>query len=166
MTAHLYKMLSIAEANEIVQRSISTLDSVNVDLLAATGYVLAEAITAREPLPPFPASIKVLAYPSRRRIQSTLHLTTSEANLMSERRPLASSASQPAILLHDMQDGYAVRSADGAGEYDVEFEQLAGSAPGSLSQGKVAYITTGGPSCTLPVMTSHSFSVMTYPANL
>ncbi len=48
-----------------------------------------------------------------------------------------------------MQDGYAVRAADGAGEYDVEFEQLAGSAPGSLSKGKVAYITTGAPSCTM-----------------
>ena len=36
-----------------------------------------------------------------------------------------------------------MRSADGAGEFDVEFEQLAGSAPGKLSQGKVAYITTG-----------------------
>ncbi|CAL5220125.1 g2080 [Coccomyxa viridis] len=93
-------MLSIAEANEIVQGSISTLDSIDVDLFAATGYVLAEDITAKEPLPPFPASIK---------------------------------------------DGYAVRSADGAGEYDVDFEQLAGSAPGSLNEGKVAYITTGAP---------------------
>ena len=42
-----------------------------------------------------------------------------------------------------MQDGYAVRSADGAGEFDVEFEQLAGSTPGQLSEGKIAYITTG-----------------------
>ena len=64
MTAHLYKMLSIAEANEIVQGSISTMDSIDVDLLAATGYVLAEDITAKEPLPPFPASIKVLVHPS------------------------------------------------------------------------------------------------------
>ena len=42
-----------------------------------------------------------------------------------------------------MQDGYAVRAAEGAGEYEVEFEQLAGSAPGKLTQGRVAYITTG-----------------------
>ena len=59
MTAHLYKMLSIAEANEIVQGSISALDGMEVDLINATGYVLAEDIKAREPLPPFPASIKV-----------------------------------------------------------------------------------------------------------
>ena len=59
MTAHLYKMLSIAEANESVQSSISMLESIDANLLAATGYVLAEEIKAKEPLPPFPASIKV-----------------------------------------------------------------------------------------------------------
>lgn len=71
MTAHLYKMLSIAEADEIVQRSISTLESFDVALLAATGYVLAEDIKAKEPLPPFPASIKVLACPNRRHTLTT-----------------------------------------------------------------------------------------------
>ena len=64
MTAHLYKMLSIAEANETVQSNLTTLDSIDVTLLAATGYVLAEDITAKEPLPPFPASIKVLTQPT------------------------------------------------------------------------------------------------------
>jgi len=59
MTANLYKMLTIAEANEVVQRSISALDTVDVDLLGTTGYVLADGIKAKEPLPPFPASIKV-----------------------------------------------------------------------------------------------------------
>ena len=59
MTANLYKMLSIAEANQIVLGSISPLEAVDIDLLSATGYVLASDIMAQEPLPPFPASIKV-----------------------------------------------------------------------------------------------------------
>ena len=59
MTANLYKMLSIAEANRIVQESISPLEAVEIDLLSATGYVLASDTMAQEPLPPFPASIKV-----------------------------------------------------------------------------------------------------------
>lgn len=41
------------------------------------------------------------------------------------------------------QDGYAVVSADGPGDYDVAFEALAGTAAGSLKAGTVAYITTG-----------------------
>ena len=36
-----------------------------------------------------------------------------------------------------------MRSAESAGEYVVEFDALAGSAPGQLSEGKVAYIGTG-----------------------
>lgn len=41
------------------------------------------------------------------------------------------------------QDGYAVVSGDGAGDYDVAFEALAGTSPGHLVAGTVAYITTG-----------------------
>ena len=59
MTADLYKMLSIAEANAIVQSNISPLESIDLDLLDATGSVLAVDVKAQEPLPPFPASIKV-----------------------------------------------------------------------------------------------------------
>ena len=43
------------------------------------------------------------------------------------------------------QDGYAVVSSDGPGEYEVAFEAFAGVAPGSLQPGSVAYIGTGGP---------------------
>jgi hypothetical protein len=43
------------------------------------------------------------------------------------------------------QDGYAVVSSDGPGEYDVAFEAFAGVAPATLSPGSVAYIGTGGP---------------------
>ena len=41
------------------------------------------------------------------------------------------------------QDGYAVRCSDGAGDFQVEFDALAGMPPGRLSVGKVAYIGTG-----------------------
>lgn len=43
------------------------------------------------------------------------------------------------------QDGYAVLSTDGPGEYDVAFEAFAGVAPRTLAPGTVAYIGTGGP---------------------
>ncbi|KAK9807616.1 hypothetical protein WJX72_004182 [[Myrmecia] bisecta] len=42
------------------------------------------------------------------------------------------------------QDGYAVVSSDGVGKFEVAFEALAGSAPGKLQPGTVAYIGTGG----------------------
>ncbi len=41
------------------------------------------------------------------------------------------------------QDGYAVVSSDGPGDYDIAFEALAGAAAGHLNAGTVAYITTG-----------------------
>ena len=44
-----------------------------------------------------------------------------------------------------MQDGYAVLSSDGPGEYEVAFEAFAGAAPRTLQPGTVAYIGTGGP---------------------
>ncbi len=44
-----------------------------------------------------------------------------------------------------MQDGYAVRAADGMGEFEVDFSAVAGTVQGSLPAGKVAYIGTGGP---------------------
>jgi gephyrin len=44
-----------------------------------------------------------------------------------------------------IKDGYAVVSSDGPGEYDIAFEAHAGTAPGKLSPGTVAYVSTGGP---------------------
>ncbi len=44
-----------------------------------------------------------------------------------------------------LQDGYAVLSTDGPGEYDIAFEAFAGVAPRTLTPGTVAYIGTGGP---------------------
>jgi len=44
-----------------------------------------------------------------------------------------------------IKDGYAVRFADGGGDFEVEFEAVAGTARNTLSPGKVAYIGTGGP---------------------
>ena len=56
----MYRMVSIAEAQETVLKAISPLPSVSVGLSDAVGYILGEDVIAREPLPPFPASIKVL----------------------------------------------------------------------------------------------------------
>lgn len=56
---------------------------------------------------------------------------------------LSSGGSYSSPLLCDLQDGFAVVAADGPGDYDVAFEAVAGTAPGRLSPGRVAYITTG-----------------------
>ncbi|KAK9855769.1 hypothetical protein WJX84_007092 [Apatococcus fuscideae] len=42
-----------------------------------------------------------------------------------------------------IKDGYAVRYSEGAGDYVVAFEALAGTAPSELEPGLVAYICTG-----------------------
>ena len=42
-----------------------------------------------------------------------------------------------------VQDGYAVVSSDGPGDYDVAFEVFAGTAQAELQAGTVAYIGTG-----------------------
>jgi gephyrin len=43
----------------------------------------------------------------------------------------------------DWQDGYAVVSSDGPGDYDVAFEVFAGTEQQQLKAGTVAYIGTG-----------------------
>lgn len=52
-------LLSAEEALEIVLRVLQRLPPVTVHLRDALGKVLAEDIRAGDPLPPFPASIKV-----------------------------------------------------------------------------------------------------------
>ena len=58
------------------------------------------------------------------------------------------------------QDGYAVRHGDGAGEYEVELDALAGAAPGRLCPGKVAYIGTG--LCASQTATMHALPAFTH----
>lgn len=52
------KMLSVQEAVEIVLTVAKRLPSVSVPIHEALGKVLAQDVTARDPLPPYPASIK------------------------------------------------------------------------------------------------------------
>ena len=60
MSGNLYKWVSIPEAQDIVLNAVQPLGKERVeDILACVGYVLAEDVLAKEPLPPFPASIKV-----------------------------------------------------------------------------------------------------------
>jgi hypothetical protein len=55
----MYRMLSIAEAQETVLKAVSTLGSQKLKITDAVGQILAQDVRAQEPLPPFPASIKV-----------------------------------------------------------------------------------------------------------
>ncbi len=57
-------MLSIADATDTVLKDITPLGSQSLqDISAARGYILAQDVLAKEPLPPFPASIKALYHP-------------------------------------------------------------------------------------------------------
>lgn len=58
-----YPLVSVAHAQEVVARESQTLPAEEVDLSKAAGRVLAETVTAKDDLPPFPASIKVLCPP-------------------------------------------------------------------------------------------------------
>ncbi|MCB0062820.1 MAG: hypothetical protein KDE19_11915, partial [Caldilineaceae bacterium] len=53
-----YPMLDVADALQIVLRETKPLLTQQVPLADATGLILAEAVCAQEPLPPFPASVK------------------------------------------------------------------------------------------------------------
>jgi hypothetical protein len=57
--AALYSMVTIPEAQQKVLAETLPLPPVIVDLADAGGLILAEDVLAPEPLPPFPASIKV-----------------------------------------------------------------------------------------------------------
>ena len=60
---------------------------------------------------------------------------------------------KPSLIVRaSSQDGYAVRHADGAGTFEVEFEALAGKAPGKLSASKIAYIGTGSQRYTISLL--------------
>lgn len=118
-------LLSAEEALQIVLKVVQRLPPVTVPLHDALGKVLAEDIRAGEPLPAFPASIKVIV------------------------------SSIPLLLIvwlmgctddYNDQDGYAVVASDGPGEYPVVAEARAGSdrIGVAVTPGTVAYVTTGG----------------------
>lgn len=52
-----YEMIEVDQAINIILDKTQYLDSVEVDLADALGFVIAEKIFAREPMPPFRASI-------------------------------------------------------------------------------------------------------------
>ena len=58
MTESNYPMLAVADALAIVLRETIALPASHVPLGSARGRVLAEDVTAPDPLPPFPASVK------------------------------------------------------------------------------------------------------------
>ena len=60
-----FAMISIPEAQRIVLQHAQVTQSREVGLQDALGRVLAQDVHAQEPLPPFPASIKVTEFDSQ-----------------------------------------------------------------------------------------------------
>lgn len=152
MSAARYHMISIPEAVDIVLSHTPVLGAETVPLAATLGRVLADDITASDALPPFPASIMVSALCStvRQRAsnvavrrKSVLGHSCHDRRRSRRRQPVAFTA--PASALRpSTQDGYAVVSSDGAGEFPVVAECRAGDAGDfNLAPGQVSYITTG-----------------------
>lgn len=71
MPEALYKFVSIPEAQAISLRETACLASETVPLAEALGHVVAKDVLAPEPLPPFPASIKVSRHYPRSRYLKT-----------------------------------------------------------------------------------------------
>lgn len=59
MTSSAYRMLTVAEATEVVLKHTPLLSPILSGLSDCLGHVLAQDVLAPEPLPPFPASMKV-----------------------------------------------------------------------------------------------------------
>lgn len=146
-------MLPVPEAEALVLQETEPLPADSVPFQQAFQHVLAEDVLAREPVPGFRASIKVRACEGvagqnmrasgcalcrSGRLQPRLgyHL---------DRQGPGGRRTRSGLLCHHrpLQDGYAVASSDGPGEYEIAFEAFAGVAPRTLSPGTVAYIGTG-----------------------
>jgi len=132
-TASAPSLVTVPQATRIILSIAKRLSPVTVPLHDALGAILAEDIVAPEPLPPFPASIKVcdgceIGY-------SSSWDSSSQLNFLAKNR-----------LTWFMQDGYAVVAADGPGEYPVVAAARAGDDCSQLhlESGTVVYITTGG----------------------
>lgn len=78
MAAAAYKMLSVAEATEVALAHTPTLPPATATLADCLGRVLAEDVKAPEPLPPFPASMKVTP-PGASRASSTAQCAAAAA---------------------------------------------------------------------------------------
>jgi len=126
-------MISVTHALETVLNAAKRLPPISVSLHEALGKVLAQNVHAVDPLPPYPASVKVRFYylllPS---FLFTFHFT--QLNYIG-----------PGLGLLE-QDGYAVVAGDGPGEYPVIAESRAGddAVDVTVVPGTVAYVTTGG----------------------
>lgn len=72
MAAARYKMISIPEALDTALQHTPVLGTETVSLQAALGRILAATVTAKDALPPFPASIKVCVEVEEHYIFSTI----------------------------------------------------------------------------------------------
>ena len=162
-----YRMLSVPAAVEQILAETEPLPAEEVPFHQALRHTLAADVRAAEPVPGFRASIKVRASALRGLAMAAEcgareHATRGRGvgprgscsgglrRWRLEPRPTTTQltpALQPrtAPRTPHRQDGYAVLSSDGPGEYEVAFEAFAGAAPRALQPGTVAYIGTGGP---------------------
>ncbi|KAG8371062.1 hypothetical protein BUALT_Bualt13G0047900 [Buddleja alternifolia] len=132
------KMVSVEEALRIVLGVAQRLSPVTVPIHAALGKILAQDVAARDPLPPYPASIKVslsLSLYIYRYICICLFLVGFRNGFLW------------GFYLGFKRDGYAVVASDGPGEYPVITESRAGDdgIDVTVTPGTIAYVTTGGP---------------------
>jgi gephyrin len=141
-------MISIPEAQATVLAHTPVLGIEAVPLAEAVGRTLARGVTARDSLPPFPASIKVRSLfavcgrAGRHTWQFVGCLWSADA---SASPPPPQLRPPPPLETNPPQDGYAVVSADGVGDYPVAGESRPGALPEApLTPGAVYYITTGG----------------------
>jgi gephyrin len=126
-------MISADKALQTVLSVAQRLHSVTVPLHDAFGKVLAEDVYAPDPLPPYPASVKVINCFWKIKEQLDAKLTDTGFNIDGTDHIFG-------------QDGYAVIASDGPGEYPVIAEARAGNdgVGVTVTSGTVAYVTTGG----------------------
>ncbi|THF98170.1 hypothetical protein TEA_014642 [Camellia sinensis var. sinensis] len=138
-------MISADNALQIVLNVAQRLPPVTVSLHEALGKVLAHDITAPDPLPPYPASIK------NEEIMQKENLDSKRKDFQTDFRislsvKTAGIESQFIGNIVPEQDGYAVVASDGPGEYPIITESRAGNdgVGVTVTPGTVAYVTTGG----------------------
>lgn len=143
--AAFYKMLGVPEAVELILAETSCLPPEELSFQAALHHTLAADVRAAEPVPGFRASIKARGLGGG--LEGLWWLGGGLGKHHKRGPPSATHHPhpQPTHPPYVLQDGYAVLSSDGPGEYEVAFEAFAGVAPRTLQPGTVAYIGTGGP---------------------
>lgn len=127
-----YKMMEVPAAVELILGETEALPAEQVPFQAALGHTLAADVRAAEPVPGFRASIKVGGRAGGRAVRELgIGGATRGPHLACKPAALSHTTRAPCTLCvcpfaHTEQDGYAVLSSDGPGEYEIVFEAFAG----------------------------------------